>query len=175
MHLPYWALPKLFLARVLSFTLPPIYHPSKNRSLLADPRNVDLSSHHYYYFALGLKLTRLTPNPRVTSQLQVVMNERYVEVVEKTQAVGGGVRGGVREGQGLGFLSSPGLRFSEKLESWEREVFAAKLVGLRGLEKWKGEGGRMKVKGKEGLQLERKRSSYGDENMSDNERNKRRR
>ena len=90
MHLPYWAIPRLFLAHTLTFALPPIYHPSKNRALLADPRHIDLSSHHFHYFALGLKLTSILPSPRVEEQLRVVMDERYVEVVEKTQAVGVG-------------------------------------------------------------------------------------
>ena len=197
-HLPFWAIPRLFLAHTLTFALPPIYHPSKNRSLLADPRHVDLSSHHFHYFALGLKLTAMAPSGRVEEQMRTVMDERYVEVVEKTQAMGGGgagvgglgmgggwggVGGGGRGGcvGGYGFLSVPGLRFSEKLECWEREVFAWKLLGLRGLERWKGQAGRMRVKeGRDmaalrGGGMDRKRTAYADANASAHERNKRRR
>jgi hypothetical protein len=173
---------------LLSFSLPPIYHPARNRALMADPRNCDLSAHHSHYYALGLKLLRLLPDDRLLQQLQHVMDSRYIEIIVKTQPVPARQRqqeaAGAGGGGGNGFLSTPGLSFSVKLESFEREVFAWKLMGLRGFERWKGEGGKMRLRephaalgptarAAAAARVGDKRRVYADENDNGNARSKR--
>ena len=172
--LPFWTVSILTqrLPRDVAYSLPPIYNPLRNASLLADPRAFNLSLYPHYY-TLAALLYQLPTPPTASAvdegssyqqqqQLQYqllrhmtqVMDERYKEIVTKSASCsrsgrrmnGGGMSSELlRSGGECGFLSSPGVEAAAKLSVWERDLFGWNALALRKFEWWKGQIGTMRL------------------------------
>ena len=198
--LPFWLVSILShrLPHDFAYSLPPIYNPTRNSALLADPRAFNLSLYPHYY-TLSILLYQLPVAPTAANSddsaqyqqlllrhMTQVMDERYKEIVTKSASCSRGGRGRLagmgsdllRSGGECGFLSSPGVEAAAKLSVWERDVFGWNALALRKFEWWKGQVGPMRVtdrSGGMGMGLVERKRVYGGggESGSNRDRNKR--
>lgn len=80
-EMPFWLTQTLATRNMVSIELPKCFGRSFKRSLLADPRVVDLRDHCFYFYELGLKLSALSRSPDIGDMLQKALSVRYLEII----------------------------------------------------------------------------------------------
>lgn len=115
-ELPFWLTTILATRNMVKLELPKCFDKNFKKSLLADPRVVDLRECCFYFYELGHKLSVLTEDSGLGQMLLKALEVRYLEIIKRDP----------------GYRSRDFSAFTSLLTNLEKRLFDLKSEGIKG-------------------------------------------
>jgi len=115
-ELPFWLIETLVPGNMVTIELPKCFDKNFKKSLLADPRVVDLRECCFYFYELGHKLSIITKDPDLSDMLLKALSVRYLELIRRDPE----------------FRSRDFSSFTSLLTNLEKRLFDLKSDGIKG-------------------------------------------